>query len=61
MEDKELADLRNSVRTIDKELAALLKSGWPFQEVLPSAKSRRKSLCLTVKGKKRTSRRSPGS
>lgn len=35
MDEKELEELRASVRRIDHELAALLRSGWSCREALP--------------------------
>lgn len=54
MEDKELADLRNSVRSIDKELAALFEKRLALSRSIAQCKSRRKFLYLTESGKLRT-------
>lgn len=35
MDEKELEELRDSVRKIDSELAGLLRSGWSCREALP--------------------------
>lgn len=61
MEDKELADLRNSVRTIDKELAALFEKRLALSRSIAQCKIKAEIPVFDGKGKKRTLRRSPGS